>query len=164
MARVLIVEDDPDIAMSLGADLRRQGHQSEVVTDGERAVEVGTSGQWDLILLDVMLPDGNGYSFCKQLRDAGQYVPVIMLTARSAAEERVRGLDAIQQLVDARLQAVVLVHQGVADQHPGQAAILLGETEQQGGGGANGRQQHLASLQFEQHRVQGVAQQTCELL
>jgi two-component system alkaline phosphatase synthesis response regulator PhoP len=47
----------------------------------------------DLILLDVMLPDGDGYSFCRQLRDSGQFMPVIMLTARSAAEDRVRGLD-----------------------------------------------------------------------
>jgi len=51
------------------------------------------AGPVDLILLDVMLPDGDGYSFCKQLRDSGQYMPVIMLTARSAAEDRVRGLD-----------------------------------------------------------------------
>jgi DNA-binding response OmpR family regulator len=59
----------------------------------EAAAQLLEAAPIDLILLDVMLPDGESYGFCKQLRDSGQYLPVIMLTARSAAEERVRGLD-----------------------------------------------------------------------
>jgi two-component system alkaline phosphatase synthesis response regulator PhoP/two-component system response regulator VicR len=93
MARILIVEDDPDIAMSLGADLRRQGHTPEVVSDGEQAIEVGTRATWDLILLDVMLPRVDGYDVCRELRQRGVETPIIMLTARTQETEKEVGLD-----------------------------------------------------------------------
>jgi DNA-binding response OmpR family regulator len=93
MARVLVVEDEPDIAMSLAADLRRQGHQPEVVGDGERALELGVRDGWDLILLDVMLPKMDGFDVCSELRRMGIQTPIILLTARTQEAEKELGLD-----------------------------------------------------------------------
>ena len=56
MARILIVEDEPDIVLSLEEDLRRQGYETAVATDGERGLQLGKTSAWDVILLDVMLP------------------------------------------------------------------------------------------------------------
>jgi len=93
-ATVLVVEDEAHLAAGLKLNLELDGYRVIVARSvREAAAQLVQAGAIDLILLDVMLPDGDGYSFCKQLREAGHYVPVIMLTARSAAEERVRGLD-----------------------------------------------------------------------
>jgi DNA-binding response OmpR family regulator len=88
------VEDEAHLAAGLKLNLEMDGYRVVVARSlREAAMRLIDAAPIDLILLDVTLPDGEGYGFCKQLRDAGQYVPVIMLTARSAAEERVRGLD-----------------------------------------------------------------------
>lgn len=93
-ATVLVVEDEAHLAAGLKLNLELDGYRVALARSlREAATQLVQSAPIDLILLDVMLPDGEGYVFCKQLRDAGQYLPVIMLTARSAAEERVRGLD-----------------------------------------------------------------------
>jgi DNA-binding response OmpR family regulator len=93
-ATVLVVEDEAHLAAGLKLNLELDGYRVVVArTVREAGAQLLQSAPIHLVLLDVMLPDGDGYSFCKQLRDAGQYMPVIMLTARSAAEERVRGLD-----------------------------------------------------------------------
>jgi DNA-binding response OmpR family regulator len=98
--RVLVIEDEAHLAAGLKLNLELEGYRvANARTIREAAAQLlqgGTSasgGAFDLILLDIMLPDGDGFAFCKQLRDAGNYVPVIMLTARSGAEDRVRGLD-----------------------------------------------------------------------
>jgi two-component system alkaline phosphatase synthesis response regulator PhoP len=93
MTRILIVEDEPDIVLGLREDLRRQGYETEVVTDGEKAVERGREGKWDLILLDVMLPKLDGFDVCRELRRAGVSAPIILLTARSQEAEKELGLD-----------------------------------------------------------------------
>ncbi len=94
LATVLVVEDEAHLAAGLKLNLELDGYRVVLARSvREATTQLLAAAPIDLILLDVMLPDGNGYSFCKQLRDAGQYVPVIMLTARSAAEERVIGLD-----------------------------------------------------------------------
>lgn len=93
-ATVLVVEDEAHLAAGLQLNLELDGYQVILArTLREAGAALLNHGAIDLILLDVMLPDGDGFSFCRQLRDAGQYMPVIMLTARSAAEDRVRGLD-----------------------------------------------------------------------
>jgi DNA-binding response OmpR family regulator len=93
-ATVLVVEDEAHLAAGLKLNLELDGYRVAVARSlREAAAQLVQSAPIDLILLDVMLPDGESYAFCKQLREAGQYLPVIMLTARSAAEERVRGLD-----------------------------------------------------------------------
>ncbi len=93
-ANVLVVEDEAHLAAGLKLNLELDGYRVVVARSvREAGAQLVQAAPFDLILLDVMLPDGNGYSFCKQLRDAGHYMPVIMLTARSAAEDRVHGLD-----------------------------------------------------------------------
>ena len=93
MARILIVDDEPDLALSLNEDLRRQGHETTVASDGEQALEIGRSGAWDLVLLDVMLPKMDGFEVCSELRRAGVTTPIILLTARTQEAEKVLGLD-----------------------------------------------------------------------
>ncbi len=93
MARVLIVEDEPDIVLCLEEDLRRQGHETAVATDGARGLALGREGGWDLILLDVMLPKMDGFDVCSELRKAGVLAPIILLTARAQEAEKELGLD-----------------------------------------------------------------------
>jgi two-component system alkaline phosphatase synthesis response regulator PhoP len=94
MARILIVEDEADIVLSLEADLRRQGYDVGVATDGEQGLREASTGAWDLILLDVMLPKMDGFDVCDALRRAGVTTPIIMLTARTQDAEKELGLDA----------------------------------------------------------------------
>jgi two-component system, OmpR family, alkaline phosphatase synthesis response regulator PhoP len=94
MARILIVEDEPDIVLALQEDLRRQGHETEAAIDGEQGVRMGKQGKWDLILLDLMLPKMDGFDVCTELRHSGVSTPIIMLTARAQEAEKELGLDA----------------------------------------------------------------------
>jgi DNA-binding response OmpR family regulator len=93
-ATVLVVEDEAHIAAGLKLNLELDGYKVVVARSiREAGAQLLQTTPIDLVLLDVMLPDGDGYSFCRHLREAGHYMPVIMLTARSAAEDRVLGLD-----------------------------------------------------------------------
>ena len=94
MARILIVEDEPDLMLSLTEDLRRQGHETGSAVDGAQALHMGRDGAWELILLDVMLPKLDGFDVCSGLRRTGVMCPIIMLTARSQEAEKELGLDA----------------------------------------------------------------------
>jgi DNA-binding response OmpR family regulator len=91
--RILIVEDEPDIALGLREDLGSHGYDVEVVRDGESAAQRGKEPGWDLILLDLMLPRKDGFDVCRQLRKNGVSTPIIMLTARTHEAEKVMGLD-----------------------------------------------------------------------
>ena len=93
MPRILIVEDEPDIALGLREDLGSHGYDVEVVRDGESAAQRGKEPGWDLILLDLMLPRKDGFDVCRQLRKDGVSTPIIMLTARTHEAEKVMGLD-----------------------------------------------------------------------
>jgi DNA-binding response OmpR family regulator len=93
MTRILIVEDEPAIVVSLEEDFRRQGYETVVASDGAEGIEKGKAGPWDLILLDVMLPKVDGFDVCAELRRAGVDAPIIMLTARAQEAEKVLGLD-----------------------------------------------------------------------
>jgi DNA-binding response OmpR family regulator len=93
MSRILIVEDEPDIALGLCDDLGMEGYSVEVATDGDIACRRAREGQWDLILLDVMLPRKDGFDVCRDLRRAGIMTPIILLTARSQEAEKILGLD-----------------------------------------------------------------------
>jgi DNA-binding response OmpR family regulator len=94
MSRILIVEDEPSIALALEDDLRREGYETEVVSDGDAAVERGGAGAFDLILLDVMLPGRDGFEVCRELRRVGIDTPIVLLTARTQEAEKVLGLEA----------------------------------------------------------------------
>ena len=93
MPRILIVEDDADIALGLEKDLARHGYDVRTVGDGDEAVRLGAGEAWDLILLDVMLPKKDGFEVCQELRQAGLQTPVIMLTAKTHEAEKVLGLE-----------------------------------------------------------------------
>jgi len=92
--RVLLVEDDPELAAIVESGLRE--HSFEVVR--ESSADAGRSrallGAFDVIILDVMLPGGNGFDLCRTLRGRGVGTPVLMLTARDTVDDRVHGLDA----------------------------------------------------------------------
>ena len=92
--RLLVAEDEPGIAMALEDDLRGEGYDVMVSRDGEAAMQAATNHSFDLILLDVMLPKKSGFTICRELRAAGQRMPIILLTARTAEPDKILGLDA----------------------------------------------------------------------
>ena len=91
--RLLLVEDEPDAARILAKGLREEAYAVDVVGDGEKALELAFVNDYDLIILDVMLPRRDGFEVCRELRAEGSAVPVLMLTARDAVEDRISGLD-----------------------------------------------------------------------
>ena len=93
MAHILVVEDEPDIALGLQLDLRDEGHDVEIVGDGQEASRRGREPRWDVILLDVMLPLRDGFEVCRDLRRAKVRTPILMLTAKAQDAEKVMGLD-----------------------------------------------------------------------
>jgi DNA-binding response OmpR family regulator len=93
MSRILIVEDEPGIAFALENDLQTEGYEVAVVADGVEAVRRARSEPFDLILLDVMLPNKDGFDVCRELRRGGLRTPIIMLTAKTQEAEKILGLD-----------------------------------------------------------------------
>jgi DNA-binding response OmpR family regulator len=93
MTRILVVEDESDIATVLEGDLKLEGYEVEVVGDGEAAIRLAREKPFDLILLDVMLPRKDGFDVCRELRRAGLRMPIILLTAKTQEAEKVLGLD-----------------------------------------------------------------------
>jgi two-component system, OmpR family, response regulator len=91
--RVLVVEDEAKLAALLRRGLRREGMGVDVASSGEEALVRATATDYDLILLDVMLPGFDGMEVCRRLRAEEVWSPTLMLTARDAVEDRVRGLD-----------------------------------------------------------------------
>jgi len=93
MARVLLVEDDDAIAVPLERTLRRDEHDVVRTASGLEAVDLALSGGFELVVLDLGLPDLDGLEVCRRLREAGSLVAVLMLTARAEELDRVVGLD-----------------------------------------------------------------------
>jgi DNA-binding response OmpR family regulator len=94
MKKILIVEDEPSIALALEDDLRHEGYETELAGDGHTAEQRASSREFDLILLDVMLPGQDGVDVCRRIRGAGVETPILMLTARTQELEMVLGLEA----------------------------------------------------------------------
>ena len=93
MSQILVVEDEAAIARALADDFRSQGYDVDVATDGYTACEKGRTNAFDLVVLDVMLPGKDGFDVCRDLRRAGVRTPILMLTAKTATEDKVAGLD-----------------------------------------------------------------------
>ena len=91
--RVLVVEDDVKMAAAIGRALHGAGVVADVTVSGDDAQWMVHAADYDAIVLDVMLPDVDGFEICRRLRSVGVWVPIIMVTARDAVEDRVRGLD-----------------------------------------------------------------------
>ncbi len=92
MSRILVVEDEEAIAEGLLLNLARKGHEGELARDGAEALRRAGEGGWDLILLDVRLPEVNGFEVCRRLRETGDLTPILMLTARDQPDDKVYGL------------------------------------------------------------------------
>ena len=95
MSRVLVVDDEQHIAEGVRFNLQADGHDVVVADTGERALELllDTPSPFDVVVLDVMLPGKNGFTVAAELRAAGQYVPILMLTARGRPEDVLRGFE-----------------------------------------------------------------------
>ena len=89
----MLAEDEPRVAGFIAKGLREQTYAVDVARDGEEAVYYAGVNQYDLVILDVMLPIKDGYAVCSELRGSGIRTPILMLTARDAVDDRVRGLD-----------------------------------------------------------------------
>ena len=92
-ARILVVEDDPSILLGLRMNLEKQGYEIKTAADGVEALELLGSGEFDRCILDVMMPQLNGYEVLRQLGPAARRVPVLVLSARTHDEDKVLGLD-----------------------------------------------------------------------
>ncbi len=91
--KVLIVEDEVRLADALGQIMKEQHYQADIVYNGTDGLSCGLSGEYDVIVLDVMLPGENGFQVVKKLREARIQTPVLMLTARDDIQDKVTGLD-----------------------------------------------------------------------
>jgi len=91
---VLVVDDETEMAALLARGLAGEGYQVDVATDGIRAITLAGDQRYDLAVLDVMMPGMSGFELCRRLRDQVPGIGIILLTARDAVDDRVRGLDA----------------------------------------------------------------------
>jgi len=90
--KILLVEDEEDLSLTLADRLENEGYAVEAAMDGETAVEMGVNGSYDLIILDVMLPRKNGFDVCRDLRQKNITIPILMLTAKGETIDKVIGL------------------------------------------------------------------------
>jgi two-component system copper resistance phosphate regulon response regulator CusR len=91
--RILLVEDEARVASFVARGLREQAYAVDVSPDGEQAIYQASVNQYDVVILDLMLPVKDGYEVCRELRGSGFRAPILMLTARDAVDDRVAGLD-----------------------------------------------------------------------
>ncbi|WML44950.1 response regulator transcription factor [Neobacillus sp. PS3-40] len=93
MKRILIIEDEKNLSRFIELELNYEGYETEVCSDGRNGLKHALSGEWDAILLDLMLPELNGLEVCRRIRQTNKIVPIIMITARDTVLDRVSGLD-----------------------------------------------------------------------
>ena len=91
--RILLVEDESRVAGFIAKGLREQAYAVDIASDGEQALYQAAVNQYDIVILDVMLPVKDGHTVCRELRASGFRTPILMLTARGAVDDRVEGLD-----------------------------------------------------------------------
>lgn len=125
MSKILIVEDEHQLARFIQLELEHEDYETTVAVDGRQGLSLAESGEFDLILLDIMLPELNGLEVLRRLRKAENNVPVIMLTARDSVMDKVSGLDmgaddyitkpfAIEELL-ARIRVTLRQHRPAGD-------------------------------------------------
>lgn len=125
MPKILIVEDEHQLARFIQLELEHEDYETSVAGDGRQGLSLAESGEFDLILLDIMLPELNGLEVLRRLRKAENNVPVIMLTARDSVMDKVSGLDmgaddyitkpfAIEELL-ARIRVTLRQHRPAED-------------------------------------------------
>jgi DNA-binding response OmpR family regulator len=166
MTRILVVEDEQTIAVGLHDGLDLDGYSVEVASDGLTATERALKGGFDLILLDVMLPDKDGFTLCREWREAGLRIPIILLTAKTQEVDKVVGLElgaddyvtkpfSLRELV-ARIRAVLRrAATGAPATHPatvcefGDVRVDFGRCE----AWRKGKKVQLTALEFKLLRV-----------
>jgi DNA-binding response OmpR family regulator len=89
---VLLVEDEPRVADFIYRGLRAENHGVTVAPNGADGIDLAKTGEFDVIILDLMLPDMHGYDVCQRLRHGGQHTPILMLTAMDAIEDKIKGI------------------------------------------------------------------------
>ncbi len=89
---ILLVEDEPRVADFIDRGLRAENHGVAVAPSGREGIDLAKTGDFDVIVLDLMLPDMHGYDVCQRLRLGGDHTPILMLTAMDAAEDKIKGL------------------------------------------------------------------------
>lgn len=94
VARILVVDDEVNLAEGIRENLVLEGHEVEAVYHGTKALERIRTGDFDLVVLDVMLPGMDGYTICETMREEGRNTPVLFLTAKGTPDDRIRGLEA----------------------------------------------------------------------
>jgi len=92
-ARILVVEDEPELAAGIAENLSAEGYAPDVAADGQIGLDAARRGNYELVILDVMLPRKDGFAVCRQLREEGNDVPVLFLTAKSDPQDRIRGFE-----------------------------------------------------------------------
>ncbi len=136
MARLLIVEDDRAMAIALRDGFESEGYEVVTAHDGARALEIATEDPPDLVVLDLMLPKVSGDDVCVRLRAKGASLPIIMLTARSEEQDKIRGLKlgaddyitkpfSFQELI-ARVEAVL---RRTGPSEPASESVTIGDVE-----------------------------------
>ncbi len=136
--RILLVEDEEKLARMVEMELKYEGYQVEKALDGRRGLELALGGEFDLVLLDIMLPQMSGMEVLRRLRRESS-IPVIMLTARDSVVDKVSGLDsgaddyvtkpfAIEELL-ARIRAALRGKAGQSAQEPLSAGVLVMDVE-----------------------------------
>jgi DNA-binding response OmpR family regulator len=134
--KILVVEDEREIARLVEIQLRDEGWEVTVCHDGPSGLAAATSGKFDLVVLDLMLPGVDGLEVCRRIRAASEYLPILMLTARSSELDRVLGLEigaddyltkpfSVRELV-ARVKAILRREEALADRTP-MSRIEVGE-------------------------------------
>jgi two-component system, OmpR family, response regulator len=146
--RLLLVEDDPGMTSLLLRGLRREGYSIDAVSDGEDAMWSALETDYDIVVLDAMIPAPDGFEVCRRMREQGRWMPVLMLTARDAVTDRIDGLDsgaddyltkpfALEELF-ARLRALVrraplerpaVLHAGDLTLDPCTHSVRRGDTD-----------------------------------
>jgi len=119
---ILLIEDNRDLALNLFDYFEAKGHAMDLAEDGLSGLHLAASNQYDVLILDLMLPGIDGLTLCRRLREAGRHTPVLMLTARDSLDDKIAGLEAgaddyvvkpfALREVDARL---LVDHGGFAD-------------------------------------------------
>jgi DNA-binding response OmpR family regulator len=114
---ILLIEDNRDLALNMFDYFEAKGHTLDLAGDGISGLHLAASNQYDVIILDLMLPGIDGLTICRRLREAGKHVPVLMLTARDSLDDKIAGLEAgaddyvvkpcALREVEARLRALV---------------------------------------------------------
>jgi len=158
MEKILIIEDEDSVLMALEIDLRMDGYQVSSAKDGLKGLSMAGEQVYDLIILDIMLPEMNGFEVCKQLRQTGISTPVLMLTARSQEVDKVLGLELgaddyvtkpfspreLRARVNALLRRVKQTREGIDRYHFGNVEVDFKKYEAKKGG----QPVYLTALEF----------------